>query len=99
MFPHTYIQPKGLLATEAVVSFPVEGCPAPVLAPSSAFFEFIDIEGNIQLAHQLEAEQSYEVVVTTYGGLYRYALGDVVTVRGYFQQLPCLEFMSGIHRS
>lgn len=92
-FPNTYIQPKGLLSTEAVVSIPLEGCIAPVLAVNSAFFEFKDHSGAIRFAHQLEIDKTYEVIVTTFGGLYRYALGDMVTVKGFYRELPCLEFI------
>ena len=92
-FPSVYCQPKGLLATEAVVTFPLEGTVAPVLAVNSAFFEFRDDSGTIFLAHQLKLDESYCVIVTTYGGLYRYNMGDVVVVRGYYKELPCLEFV------
>lgn len=91
-FPSQFIQPKGLLATEAVISIPFSASPFPVLAARSAFFEFIDSEGKIWLAHELDTNSSYEVIVTTYGGLYRYAMGDIVKVRGHHNQLPTLEF-------
>ena len=91
-FAGTYLQPKGLLSTEAVISFPLHGTVAPVLACNSAYFEFIDNAGNTFGAHEIEIGQVYEVVVTTFGGLYRYATGDLVLVRGRFKELPCLEF-------
>jgi len=91
-FPKLFIQPKGLLATEAVVSLTLSACNYPVLAARSAFFEFRDSDGKVWLAHELTPESSYEVIVTTFGGLYRYAMGDIVKVRGHYQQLPSLEF-------
>lgn len=75
------IQGKGLLSTEGVVSIPWKtGC-APVLTLTCHFYEFIDVvSGEVKLAHQVEAEKSYEVVLTTGGGLYRYRTGDIVLV-------------------
>ncbi len=70
------IQGKGLLSTEGVVSLPFGGKSAPVLALTSHFFEFIGSGGKVFLAHELEPGQTYEVVLTTGGGLYRYRTGD-----------------------
>ncbi len=73
------IQGKGLLSTEGVVSIPWKTGGAPVMTLTSHFYEFIDVEsGEVQLAHQVESEKSYEVVLTTGGGLYRYRTGDIV---------------------
>lgn len=64
-----------------------------LLAYRSHFFEFMP-EGGDQprLAHQLEAGQVYEVVLTTGGGLYRYQLHDWVEVVGHWGQIPRLRF-------
>ncbi len=37
--------------------------------------------------------ESYEIVVTTVAGLYRYRLGDVVKCLGYYNQSPIVEFL------
>lgn len=52
-------------------------------------------------AHQLEVGQRYGVVLTTSGGSYRYALGDVVEVYDTFQATPCIRFVrkAGAHCS
>ncbi len=95
-FPHVLLQGKGLLATEAFVSFPLFGVEGAVLAVTSHFFEFIptdEPEGWPRLAHQLEPGRRYAVVVTTGGGLYRYQLHDVVEVVGCYEQAPCLRFV------
>jgi hypothetical protein len=90
-FPKARFQPKGLLATEAVVTIPFAGTTP--LALNSHFFEFLDEAGEIRLAHQLEASKRYEVVVTTSGGLYRYRLRDQVDVTGFLKRTPCLRFV------
>jgi hypothetical protein len=88
--PHVLVQPKGLLATEAVVTIPYAHTAA--LAVTSHLFEFVDGRGDVRLAHQLERGQSYEVIVTNGGGLWRYRLGDVVECTGHLRDTPTLRF-------
>ena len=98
IFPDVFIQGKGLLATEAVVSLPMADCSHPVLAINSGFYEFIDAENKPHLCHELIQGEVYRIVVTTAAGLYRYDLGDRLKVRGWKGRTPLLEFMgrSGI---
>jgi len=91
--PRVWIQGKGLLATEGVVTLPQMGCSAPVLALRSGFYEFLDEAHRPYLCHQLQVGQDYRVVMTTASGLYRYDLGDRVRVVGWHQQTPLLEFV------
>jgi len=90
-FPHVEVQPKGLMATEAIVTIPFAG--RHPLAIGSHFFEFIDANGWARLAHQLERGVDYTVVVTTGGGLYRYRLADRVSVDGWCAATPSLCFL------
>jgi len=89
-FPNTPFQPKGILATEAFASIPFRR--RHPLAITSHFFEFLDDNGRIHLAHEVKTGQRYEVVVTTSGGLYRYRLRDQVDVTGFLENTPCLRF-------
>jgi hypothetical protein len=89
--PHVAIQPKGLLATEACVSIPFAG--RHPMAITSHFFEFEDAQGNIRLTHALRKGETYTVVVTTAGGLWRYRLGDLVEVDGFVGATPSLRFL------
>jgi len=97
-FPGVQLQGKGLIATEAFVSFPLVEMEGAVLAGTSHFFEFLPLQdsgsgaGDPVLAHQLETGGSYSVVVTTSGGLYRYQLQDTIEVIGHYKQLPRLRF-------
>lgn len=91
-FPHAMVQDKGLLATECFVTIPHSG--SYPLAVSAHFFEFIDQQDRILPAHELKADETYEVIVTTGGGLWRYRLGDKVTVTGFLQNTPSLRFVS-----
>lgn len=92
-FPNVAIQPKGLLATEAFVSFPLIGKTGGALAVTSHYFEFLNEAGDIFLAHQLEKGKTYSVIVTTGGGLYRYQLNDVVEATNFYNQIPCFKFI------
>ena len=94
LFPDVEIQPKGLLATECFVSFPIVGQIAPVLALRCHFFEFEELAGgHIRLAHQLERGGRYRILVTTAGGLYRYHLRDEIEVIGFHHRCPQLRFL------
>lgn len=90
-FPGVAVQPKGLLATEGVVTFPI-GDRRP-LAVRSHFFEFEDSAGAIRPAWDLAEGEVYQVIMTTGGGLYRYALRDRVMVSAFYRDTPCFEFV------
>jgi hypothetical protein len=93
LFPHAWIQGKGLLATEGIVTLPLLGCRAPALAVGSAFYEFLDTSEQVWLAHELQEGEVYRVVLTTASGLYRYDLGDCVSVCGWLHDTPLLKFV------
>ena len=68
-----------------------------VLIPQNAFFEFLPYEADGEakdalLPHELEEGELYEPIVTNFSGLYRYRLGDVVRVVGFYEQSPIIEF-------
>jgi hypothetical protein len=88
-------QPKGLLATEACVTFPVVGQAGAALAIRSHFFEFLPSGhgGGTLLAHELEVGGRYDVVVTNGGGLYRYPLGDTIEVVAFLNRCPLARFV------
>ncbi len=86
------IQGKGLLATEGVTTIPF-GHGDPVLAYTSHFFEFRNLfTGEILLLENLQIGENYEVILTTGGGLYRYATKDVVQMTGKIGACPRLKF-------
>jgi hypothetical protein len=96
--PHVLMQPKGLLATEAMISLPWLGAEGSVLALTSHFLEFVDETGAISLAHELRRGRLYRVVVTTGGGLYRYELHDQIEVVGQQWATPCIRFVGKTDR-
>lgn len=87
------IQGKGLLATEGVTTIPLGMTQKQVLAWRSHFFEFRDMDtGKVGDASLLREGGDYEVILTTGGGLYRYATRDVVRCEGTYRHLPLLRF-------
>ncbi len=76
------IEPKGLLATEGITSFPDEIDGMPRLAHECHYHEFIDTNGVFTEIKDLRTGGSYEVLITTGGGLFRYRSGDLVRVTG-----------------
>jgi hypothetical protein len=98
LFPSVAIQPKGLLATEGFISFPLAVGGNAALSVHSHFFEFTEeadvapTPSRIKLAHELEKGKHYSVIITTSGGLYRYLLQDKVEVTGFIAECPLLRF-------
>ncbi|KAF5206324.1 Indole-3-acetic acid-amido synthetase GH3.10 [Thalictrum thalictroides] len=78
------------------------------VVPTFSYFEFIPlyrlqkqgcsvvdnfIEDDPVPLSQVQIGQEYEVVLTTFTGLYRYRLGDVVEVSGFHKGTPKLNFI------
>ena len=70
-----------------------------VIIPDTVYYEFIPIDKNNENfkktynINELEIGSKYEVVITNQAGLYRYKLGDVIKVVGYYNNSPEVEFM------
>ncbi|CAN1239425.1 Indole-3-acetic acid-amido synthetase GH3.6 [Linum grandiflorum] len=64
------------------------------LIPTMAYFEFLPKEQEqlVDLA-DVKLGQEYELVVTTYAGLYRYRVGDVLRVAGFKNKAPQFNFI------
>ncbi|PZD72020.1 hypothetical protein C1752_03947 [Acaryochloris thomasi RCC1774] len=69
-----------------------------ILAIESGFYEFIpedqwDVEQpQTLLPWEVEVGQCYRIVFSNFSGFYRYDLGDVVEVEGFYEQTPLLIF-------
>jgi hypothetical protein len=86
-FPNVYIQPKGLLATEGIMTIPIEGVGKRLT--NSHFFEFRAENGEILTKDYLENGKNYDIIFTTSGGLYRYDIGDTLLYNGNY----CFDFV------
>lgn len=92
-FPGVLVQGKGLLATEAPVTIPLIGAPAPVPLVDDVLVELLGDDGELIPLVDGQEGAEYQVVVSPLGGLPRYALGDRVVVRGRVGETPCLDFV------
>lgn len=94
LFPGAAIQGKGLIATEGFFTIPLAQCDGCLPAVRSHFLEFLPRGGGeALLLHQLEKGETYSLVATTAGGLYRYRLHDLVRVTGFHGTVPLLRFV------
>lgn len=75
------------------------------ILPNMGFFEFIPLDDDslgctrvdstprlVDLA-DLKVGKEYELVITTYAGLYRYRVGDVLHVTGFHNSAPQFKFV------
>lgn len=97
---HTPIYSAIYAATEAMIGLaPEVNKPTYVVSPRAAYFEFIPVAESESAnpptldLDELEVGQNYEIVLTTYAGLYRYRLGDVVKAVGTYNASPVVEFL------
>lgn len=105
-FPGVEIQPKGLLATEGVFSFPLSRLRADqpvgsVAALTSHLLELIDLEhpGRPPLpVYKARVGASYSPLLSTRGGLLRYHLQDEVRCVGYLRNAPLFRFVGKLDR-
>lgn len=99
-FGNVPIRDFGCLSTEARSSIPMSDQGAGgVLAVNTNFYEFLPKEDinkkdkRFLLCDQLEKGKEYFLIVTTPGGLYRYNIDDIITVDGFFNNTPMIEFV------
>ncbi len=69
-----------------------------ILAIESSFFEFIpedqwEVEHpKTLLASEVKPGERYRILITNFGGFYRYDIGDVVEVLGFYETAPLIVF-------
>ncbi len=99
--PGVELQPKGLLATEGVVSIPLLGRGSP-LAVASHFLEMLDLDAPDSpplLAHELKVGGSYSPIISTSAGLLRYHLKDRLECTGFVGKTPAVRFLGKLDRT
>ncbi|KAK6157156.1 hypothetical protein DH2020_011404 [Rehmannia glutinosa] len=96
-------------STESWIGVNVDPCLAPdkvtfAVVPTFTYFEFIPlhrqesgtddfVEDEPVPLSKVKIGQEYEIVLTTFTGLYRYRLGDVVEVSSFHKNTPKLNFI------
>ena len=69
-----------------------------MLLPDSAYYEFLpesytsEPEKWVKTSSEIKIGENYELVLTTFNGLYRYMLGDIVKITGFCGQAPIVRF-------
>lgn len=72
------------------------------LIPTMAYFEFLPLDSSSSSSSELsnlvdlvdvQVGHQYELVITTYAGLYRYRVGDVLRVTGFHNKAPQFRFV------
>ena len=91
----------GLSASEGRMTTPLEdGTSAGLLDYNTHYYEFIPEEEQgstnptVLEAHELQPDRNYFIVLTTWSGLYRYQIHDVVRCTGFIGNTPKLEFLN-----
>ncbi|MPY58093.1 GH3 family domain-containing protein [Streptomyces spongiae] len=91
--------PAPVAASEGPVGVPLDRHgSAGSLVTSAAVYEFADADDGLTpdtvtlLPHELEAGRDYHVIFSHVGGLYRYAVGDVVRVVDMARGVPRVEY-------
>lgn len=89
-----FLMDCGYGASEGKFNIPlIKENPVGPLALHANFYEFEPIEGGEPLmAHELEDGASYQLIITNYSGLYRYAMKDIVRVEGFTAKTPNILF-------
>ena len=100
--PNTPILEFGYVASEITATDLMDPTnDGSLLAITNGFYEFTPVEEadrpvdrrTFLMAHELEPGHQYYVYVTTFSGLYRYDMNDVLEVVGKFNQVPVLRFL------
>lgn len=84
----------GYGASEGKFNIPVRlNTPFGAVAPFAMVYEFLSLEDDkCYWSWEVEKGKYYELVITTYSGLYRYRLGDIVEIGGFVGQTPLIKF-------
>jgi hypothetical protein len=93
LLPGVMVQGKGLLATEAPMTIPLQAAEGFVPLVNQIFFEFEDETQTIYKLHEIHLGKEYNLILSQKGGLYRYRIGDRVRVSHFYHKTPCLEFL------
>ncbi|MDI3536598.1 MAG: hypothetical protein PWP30_1080 [Eubacteriaceae bacterium] len=86
----------GYGASEGKFNIPdLIGDPAGPFADFGYFFEFLPLgSAKPKLLHELEENKAYELIITSYSGLYRYNLKDIIWVKEIKGKMPRIQFLS-----
>lgn len=99
----TFYQELGYIATECRFGFSLDDTNESVLFPQFHYYEFVEeSELDSPRKHflqidQLEVGKRYCAYVTTYSGLFRYNMNDLVEVGGKYCETPTVHMISKVN--
>ena len=99
----TFYQELGYIATECRFGFSLDDSNESVLFPQFHYYEFVE-ESEIQSPRkhflqidELEVGKRYCAYVTTYTGLFRYNMNDLIEVGGHYKNTPTVHMISKVN--
>lgn len=99
----TFYQELGYIATECRFGFSLDDTNESVLFPQFHYYEFVE-ESELDSPHkhflqidELELGKRYCAYVTTYSGLFRYNMNDLVEVGGFYKNSPTVHMISKVN--
>ena len=99
----TFYQELGYIATECRFGFSLDDTNESVLFPHFHYYEFVP-EEELDQPHkhflqidELEPGKRYCAYVTTYSGLYRYNMNDLIEVGGFYYGTPTVHMISKVN--
>lgn len=102
-FEQTFYQELGYIATECRFGFALDDTIESVMFPHLHYYEFVaEEELDSPIKHflqidQLEQGKRYCAYVTTYAGLFRYNMNDLIEVGGKFENTPTIHMVSKVN--
>lgn len=99
----TFYQELGYIATECRFGFSLDASNESALFPHFHYYEFVE-ESELDKPHkhylqihELERGKRYCAYVTTYSGIFRYNMNDLVEVGGSFYNTPTVHMISKVN--
>jgi hypothetical protein len=99
----TFYQELGYIATECRFGFSLDETNESVLFPQFHYYEFVE-ESELDSPNkhflqidELELGKRYCAYVTTYSGLFRYNMNDLVEVGGKYRETPTVHMVSKVN--
>jgi hypothetical protein len=98
--PGLTLRDTGYMSSEAHISIPIDDSGSEGLLTTHVnVFEFVPEDewgqpgARVLFADELEVGATYQILLTTPSGLYRYAINDVIEVTGMFGGAPLIRFL------
>ena len=103
-FPENVCHPEvGYFASECRVGLVMNGGSDTVLFPHMHYFEFVDADDmdnpnpKFLQIHELKKGKKYLIYITTYSGIYRYNMNDMIEVTDFYGTIPAIQFLQKVN--